>query len=220
MIELKQVTSALGGKRLFEACDFAVEAAERVVIMGESGSGKTTLLRLIAGFQAPDAGEIALDGEPVSRAGRIVIPPHRRHVSMVFQDLALWPHMNVFENVAFGLRVRKLPLRTIESDVKRMLAEVGLDGFEARRIETLSGGERQRVALARALVVSPKILLMDEPLSSLDPERVRTMCDLIVSLHGQMGFTLLYVSHRFDEAERIATRTVTLRKGCLQGAIT
>ena len=210
MVELRDLTVAYEGKEILKGFNLKIAAGERLVILGRSGSGKTTVLRLIAGFAAPQSGKILLDGKIVAEAGRIVVPPHRRQIGMVFQDLALWPHMNVGENIAFGLKLRKIPRKERRRKVEEMLRLVGLEGYAKRRIDQLSGGQQQRVALARALALSPKILLMDEPLSSLDPELNRRLRKEIVRLHEMFGFTLVYVTHNGEEAEEIGQRSVML----------
>jgi ABC-type Fe3+/spermidine/putrescine transport system ATPase subunit len=180
------------------------------VILGSSGSGKTTLLRLIAGFNSPASGEIRIDGNIVSQEGKLIVPPDKREVAMVFQDLALWPHMNVYENIAFGLKIRKIPKNIREEKVREMLSLVSLAGYEKRRIEELSGGQQQRIALARALILSPKVLLMDEPLSSLDKTLNKKLRKEIIRLQEKFGFALVYVTHNEEEAEEIGTRIITL----------
>ncbi len=210
MIALEKITLMPEGRQLFRDFSLQILDRERLVIVGGSGSGKTTLLRLIAGFVAPDEGRVILDGHTVSDAGKILVPPHERALNMVFQDLALWPHMDVFGNIAFGLKLRKVPRDEQREEVARMLRIVGLEGFETRRIDRLSGGQKQRVALARALILSPKILLMDEPLSSLDPELNRKLRKEILRLHAEFGFTLVYVTHNEEEAREIGERIVRL----------
>ena len=213
MIRLKRLTFRYESKTILDAIDLDVRAGERLVLLGGSGSGKTTILRLIAGFIAPSSGEIAIDTKRVSQAGRIIIPPYQRHVTMVFQDLALWPHMSVGENIAFGLKMHKVPAKEREAKVRSLLALVGLPGYENKSVEALSGGEQQRVALARALVLSPKVVLMDEPLSSLDEALNQSLRKEIVALQEKLGFTLVYVTHNIAEAEEIAERIVEVNNG-------
>ena len=206
MIELKNISLTYKNNIIIKNLNLHIEKGERLVILGASGSGKTTLLRLIAGFIAPTFGEIEIDNKIVSKDKEILVPPHLRGIGMVFQDLALWPHMNVKENISFGLKINKTPKKEIEKKVKEMLSLVGLDRFENKKIEELSGGEQQRVALARALIVLPKILLMDEPLSSLNRELNIQLSKEIVTLQEKFGFTLVYVTHNEDEAKKIASR--------------
>jgi len=210
MIELQQLTYRDKNNIILKDINLTVLSRERLVILGSSGSGKTTLLRLIAGFTAPTSGEIRIDDSIVSREGKIIIPPDKREVAMVFQDLALWPHMNVYENIAFGLKIRNIAKKTRDTKVKEMLSLVRLAGYEKRSIEQLSGGEQQRVALARALILSPKVILMDEPLSSLDRALNQKLRKEIIRLQEKFGFTLVYVTHNEEEAEEIATRVITL----------
>ena len=208
MITLKHITMIQNNKKVLEDFTLEIKAKERVVILGESGSGKTTILRLIAGFIAPDKGEIRIDHTIVANEGEILSPPHERNISMVFQDLALWPHMSVGENVSFGLKIHGFSKEARIKKVKEMLKLVGLLDYESRHIDVLSGGERQRVALARALALSPKILLMDEPLSSLDTKRNKILRKEIIKLQEKLGFTLVYVTHNQEEANEIATRLI------------
>ena len=210
MIELKNVTFKAKDKIILKDINLTVPNSERLVILGSSGSGKTTLLRLIAGFNSPASGEILIDGNIVSQEGTLIVPPDKREIAMVFQDLALWPHMNVYENIAFGLKIRKIPKNIREKKVREMLSLVSLAGYEKRRIEELSGGQQQRVALARALILSPKVLLMDEPLSSLDKTLNKKLRKEIIRLQEKFGFALVYVTHNEEEAEEIGTRIITL----------
>ena len=210
MVELKKVTVVYEKRTILKEMDLRIQKGERLVILGASGSGKTTLLRLIAGFIAPVKGEVIIDTQLVSKDGTILIPPHKRGVAMVFQDLALWPHMNVCENIAFGLKIKKIPQKERLEQVTRMLSLVGLAGYEKKRIEQLSGGEQQRVALARALILLPKVLLMDEPLSSLDQALNKRLRKEIVKLQEKFGFTLVYVTHNEEEARDIGSRIIHL----------
>jgi len=205
MIKCKNITLTQGKKRVFKDFSLEVKTKERLVIVGESGAGKSTLLRVIAGFIAPERGEIYLNNQLVTKDKTILIPPNKREISMIFQDLALWSHLDVEGNIAFGLKIKKIPKQERQKIVKEMLEMVGLEGYEKRKIEKLSGGEQQRVALARALALSPKIVLMDEPLSSLDSKRNKQLRKHIVTLQKQLGFTLVYVTHNEDEVKDIAT---------------
>jgi len=205
-IELKNITI----KEILKDFNLNINPKERLVITGESGSGKTTILRLIAGFIAPDSGQVIIGGEVVSESSRVLVEPHNRGINMVFQDLALWSHMSVEQNIGFGLKVQKKSKREIVDRVDEMLEMVGLVGYNKRAIQTLSGGEQQRVALARALATRPKILLMDEPLSSLDSKRSEELRGEIVRLQEQLGFTLVYVTHSVRDVEVIGSRCFTL----------
>jgi len=215
MIEFRNVSLIYKDDVILKDINLTVSNSERLVLLGSSGSGKTSLLRLIAGFNTPASGEILIDGDIVSKEGKLIVPPDKREVAMVFQDLALWPHMNVYENIAFGLKIRKIPKNIREEKVKEMLSLVGLSGYEERRIEELSGGQQQRIALARALILSPKVLLMDEPLSSLDNTLNKKLRKEIIRLQKKFGFTLVYVTHNEEEAEEIGTRIITLDTGHL-----
>ena len=213
MIILESIDVSFDEQPILQDVHLKIADKERLVLLGSSGSGKTTVLKLIAGFVTPDRGKVFIDGQLASEEGKILMPPHQRDVSMVFQDLALWPHMNVAKNIAFGLKIQGMPKREREKKVHDILSMVGLEDAGKKRIEQLSGGEKQRVALARSLVLSPKVLLMDEPLSSLDPAlnvRLRTQ---IVKLQEELGFTLVYVTHNEAEAKEIATRVVFMQKG-------
>ncbi len=213
LLEYRSVTRDFGEGPVLAGVDLAVAAGERLVVVGPSGGGKTTLLRLAAGLDAPDAGAVLLEGRIVSEAGRIVVPPGERGVGMVFQELALWPHMTVRENVAFPLRARRVPRAERERRVAELLELVGLPGLADRRPAQLSGGQRQRVALARALAPAPRLLLLDEPFSSLDPELARRLRGDLVALQERLGFTLVHVTHDRGEAAELATRVARLAGG-------
>jgi ABC-type sugar transport system ATPase subunit len=209
-IEFRSVDKIYRGRRVINALSFMIEAGERIVLFGPSGCGKSTTLLLIAGLVAPDAGEIRIDGQVVSTAGRIHAAPQSRVVGMVFQDLALWPHMRVAENIGFGLRARRVPSSECRQRISDIAKLVGLGDYLDVRPGELSGGEQQRVALARALALEPRLLLMDEPLSSLDDALSRRLREEILRLHAELGFTLVYVTHRREEAEEMGTRTIEL----------
>ena len=212
MIALKNITLILDNRSIFKAFDLTISNKERLVIMGESGSGKSTLLRLIAGFITPSQGEITIDNKRVTHDAHIEVEPHQRDIGMIFQDLALWPHLSVSGNIAFGLKIQKIPKSEQKHKVAEMLHLVGLEGYEDRTIDSLSGGEQQRVALARALVLSPKVLLMDEPLSSLDTKRNKILRQEIVRLQEKLGFTLVYVTHNQEEAQAVGTNILNLER--------
>ena len=210
MINFEKVVLGYDTHPIIEIPRLQITSGERVVIVGSSGSGKSTLLRAVAGFDTPLEGSISLHGEYVSKAGSILVPPYRRGLGMVFQDLALWPHMDVAENITFGLKMQGIPKAQRAKLLNEMLQMIGLTGYASRTIDTLSGGEQQRIALARALITEPKILLMDEPLSSLDSQRNRQLREEIARLQTRLGFTLLYVTHNNEEAHAVATRILTL----------
>ena len=186
---------------------------ERVVILGPSGCGKTTLLRMIAGFVVPDKGSITIDGLVVARDGKNYAEPEDRKIGMVFQDLALWPHMSVYENLAFGLKAKKIPKDERDERIEKILEKVQMTEYKNTFPGSLSGGQQQRVALARALVMQPKILLMDEPLSNLDLDLNLLLRKEILRLQEDLGITLLYVTHDRDEASTLAMRTVVMEHG-------
>ncbi len=215
IVEIQRVSKRYGRQAVLRDFSLAAGPGERVVILGPSGCGKTTVLRLIAGFEAPDTGQVLLGGQPVSRKGRILVPPEARNLGMVFQDLALWPHLTVRGNLEFGLRARHVPRAERTRRIRETLERVGLGGLEERRPAALSGGQQQRVALARALVLAPRLLLMDEPLSSLDLDLNLRLRREILALHEALGFTLLYVTHDREEAFDIATRVVLMHRGCV-----
>ncbi len=194
-----------GGVRHF-SCTIA--EGEFFAFLGPSGCGKTTTLRIIAGLESPDSGRVLFDGRDVTS-----LPPERRNAAMVFQSYALFPHMDVFENVAFGLRARKMPRPEIAPRVREALQLVQLEAMERRRVTELSGGQQQRVALARALAVHPRILLLDEPLSNLDAElRYATRIQL-AELQKRLGITAIYVTHDQEEALELAGRIAVLKDG-------
>lgn len=188
--------------------DIQVEEGEIVSILGPSGSGKSTLLRCIAGLEQPDRGTITFEGEVINK-----IPTHARGFGLMFQQFALFPHRNVFENVAFGLRMQDRPADAIDSRVQEMLVLVGLEGYENRDINELSGGEQQRVALARSLAPSPQLLLLDEPLGSLDRTLRERLMDEIRRILKEIGVTALYVTHDQQEAFAVSDRLLLLNEG-------
>ena len=210
-LHVEGVGVSYGDLAVLEDLDLAVQRSEVVVLLGPSGSGKTTLLRVVAGLQRPDSGRIRWGGENLTD-----MPVHRRGLGLVFQDNALFPHRDVENNVAFGLRVAGIPVESRIRQVAEMLRLVGLDGFAARSVDTLSGGEAQRVALARALAPGPRLLLLDEPFGSLD----RVLRDRLVGEVGgllrSLGQTALHVTHDRDEAFAIADRIAVLGKGRIQ----
>jgi iron(III) transport system ATP-binding protein len=186
-----------------------------VTLLGPSGCGKTTTLRLLAGFLVPDGGEIRVAGELLS-SPRTTVPPERRRMGMVFQNYAVWPHMSVLDNVAFGLKLARLGRAEIDQRVARVLAAVGLEGLEGRHPAQLSGGQQQRVALARSLVVEPSILLLDEPLSNLDAKLRERMRSELKSLQRRTGITFVYVTHDQAEAMALSDRIAVFHQGVLQ----
>jgi iron(III) transport system ATP-binding protein len=207
-VRLSGLGKAYGEQWVVRGVNLRVPRGEFYTFLGPSGCGKTTLLRMIAGFLRPDEGAIYLDDQPVNE-----VPPWRRGVGMVFQNYALWPHMTVFENVAFGLRERKVSRKEIEARVAEALKLVDLTGTGNRRPSQLSGGQQQRIALARTLVIQPRVLLLDEPLSNLDAKlRVEMRLELL-KLQRELGVTTIYVTHDQEEALAISTRIAVINKG-------
>ena len=216
IVEILSVYKKYNKETVLHNVSLLLEKGERVVILGPSGCGKTTILRLVAGFIYPDKGKVIIEGDIVSEEGKILKPPEVRNVGMVFQDLALWPHMTVKGNIEFGLKIRGISKEKREEKIKRILEMVGMGGFEKKKPSELSGGQKQRVALARALVLEPKVLLMDEPLSSLDFELNKYLRKEILDIQNRLGFTMLYVTHDRDEAFDIATRIIYMKKGRIE----
>lgn len=207
-IELKQVYKAFGATKVLQDFNLTFEKGKFTTLLGASGCGKTTILRLIAGLEDLDQGQILCDEKDISR-----LPPQQRGVGIVFQSYALFPHLTVGENVAFGLKMQESPSSDIAEKVSQALKMVELEGFEHRRIEQLSGGQQQRVALARALVIAPQILLFDEPLSNLDTHLRRTMREMIRHLQQKLGITVLYVTHDQTEAFAVSDAVVVINQG-------
>ncbi len=213
LLELDDVFFAHGDTVVLDRASLVVAPGERVAVLGSSGSGKTTILRLLAGLIVPDRGRVIIGGLTAAADGRLVVPPERREIGMVFQDLALWPHLSVRGNIELGLRSRGVARKPRRSRIEAVLELVELTGLGSARPAELSGGQQQRVALARALVLEPRALLMDEPLSSLDPELAQRLTEEIVRLQGRLGFALVHVTHDREEARRIATRTFVVDEG-------
>ena len=215
MLSVRSVAKSFSGTPVLRDISLDVAQGEFLTILGESGSGKTTLLRLIAGFEQPDQGELWMDAERLDTQ-----PPHRRRVNTVFQQYALFPHLSVFENVAYGLRVKRAPSAEIPTRVEQALALVKMSEFARRPPAQLSGGQQQRVALARALVNQPKLLLLDEPLSALDANLRRAMQLELKSLQRQVGIAFVFVTHDQEEAMALSDRIALLRAGHLEQVAT
>ncbi len=215
-LEITSVTKSYNGQQVLHDFSLEVEHGERIVVLGPSGCGKTTVLRLLAGFMAPDSGSISIEGKLVATCGKTIKGPEARNFGMVFQDLALWPHLSVKGNLEFGLKAKKIAKEKREQLISEMLALVQLEEYIHAKPGELSGGQQQRVALARALVLRPKALLMDEPLSSLDLELNRRIRMEILGLHNTLGFTLIYVTHDREEALDIGTRVLIMEKGRIE----
>ena len=210
-LRLARLHKELGGRPIVDDLDLVVDKGQMVCLLGPSGCGKTTTLRMIAGFLEPDGGAVVIDGDDVTD-----LPPERRPTAMVFQNYALWPHMSVFDNIAFGLKLRKMPKPEIAQRVESVLELVGLTHHIRSRPTRISGGEQQRVALARALVQEPKVLLLDEPLSNLDAKlRVRVRED-IREIQQRLGITTVFVTHDQDEALSISDRVAVMNGGRIE----
>ena len=211
IIELKNVTKAFDGEVVLDNISLDIYDNEFLTLLGPSGCGKTTTLRLIGGFESADEGDIIFMGENIND-----VPPHKRNVNTVFQRYALFPHLNVFENVAFPLREKKVPKAEIEQKVRDMLSLVALTGFEHRSVTSLSGGQQQRVAIARALVSQPKVLLLDEPLAALDLKLRKDMQQELKKIQKATGITFVFVTHDQEEALSMSDTVVVMSEGRIQ----
>ena len=213
IIELRHISKvySVNGFKAVDDFNLEVKRGEFVTFLGPSGCGKTTTLRMIAGFEMPTSGEILLNGEDISQ-----LPANKRPINTVFQRYALFPHMNIYDNIAFGLKLKKLPKEEIRKKVKRVLDIVDLEGFENRKISTLSGGQQQRIAIARALVNEPEILMLDEPLGALDLKMRQEMQIELKHMHDELGITFIYVTHDQEEALTMSDKIVVLSEGRIQ----
>lgn len=211
LLSINGVSKRFGATAVLEDITLQIEESEFVTILGESGSGKTTLLRILAGFEQANSGEVWMQGERLD-----LLPPNRRHVNTVFQHYALFPHLSVFENIAYGLRANGTAAAELKARADAALAQMKLSGFERRRPAQLSGGQQQRVAVARALVNRPSLLLLDEPLSALDANLRRHMQAELKALQREVGITFLFVTHDQEEAMTLSDRIVLLRQGRIE----
>ena len=211
IVSLRDIVVEFDGQRILDGLNLDIHDKEFVTLLGSSGCGKTTTLRLIAGFLEPTSGKVLLKGEDITG-----VPPYKRPVNTVFQKYALFPHLNVFENVAFGLRLKKMDEETIRRKVRDMLEVVGLKGFERRSIGQMSGGQQQRVAIARSLVNEPEILLLDEPLGALDLKLRKEMQLELKRLQREMNITFIYVTHDQEEALTMSDTIVVMNQGYIQ----
>ncbi len=211
IIELKGVAKSFDGETILDNIDLDVHEKEFMTLLGPSGCGKTTTLRIIAGFVTPDSGEVMFDGELINE-----LPPYKRSVNTVFQKYALFPHLNVYENIAFALRLKKVSEEEIYERVEEMLTMVNLKGFEKRDVNLLSGGQQQRVAIARALINKPRVLLLDEPLGALDLKLRKDMQNELKNIQRKTGITFIYVTHDQEEALSMSDTVVVMANGKIQ----
>ena len=211
LIRLRDLCMAFDDELVLDHINLYINDSEFLTLLGPSGCGKTTTLRIIGGFTTPTSGDVTFDGVRIND-----VPPHKRQINTVFQKYALFPHLDVFENIAFGLRIAKVPAEEIEERVTGMLGVVSLKGFEHRKITQLSGGQQQRVAIARALVNRPKVLLLDEPLGALDLRLRKDMQNELKRIQQQMGITFIYVTHDQEEALTMSDTVVVMDKGRIQ----
>ena len=211
VIELRDITVEFDGERVLDRLNLSIGDGEFVTLLGSSGCGKTTTLRVIAGFIQPQSGEVFFDGKSV--AG---LPPYKRPVNTIFQRYALFPNYNVYENIAFGLKLKKVPKDEIKERVTEMLRLVNLSGFENRSVTRLSGGQQQRVAIARALINQPKVLLLDEPLAALDLKLRKDMQNELKNMQKKLGITFIYVTHDQEEALSMSDTVVVMNEGTVQ----
>ena len=211
IIKLENIAVSFDGEQVLENLNLSIRDGEFVTLLGPSGCGKTTTLRIIGGFVTPDSGDVFFDGKKIND-----LPAYKRKVNTIFQRYALFPHLNVFENVAFGLRVQKKPMDEIKATVTQMLAMVNLKGFEKRSVGTLSGGQQQRVAIARALANHPRVLLLDEPLAALDLKLRKDMQVELKNIQKNLGITFIYVTHDQEEALSMSDTVVVMDAGKIQ----
>ena len=211
IIEFKNIAKSFGDKCVLNDVSISVKQGEFLTLLGPSGCGKTTLLRMLAGFGSPDSGQILINGVDITE-----IPPHERPVNTVFQRYALFPHLDVYENIAFGLKLQKVPVDEIDKRVRKVLKMVSMTDYEDRDVESLSGGQQQRVAIARAIVNQPKVLLLDEPLAALDLKMRKDMQIELKEMHKKLGITFVYVTHDQEEALTLSDTIVVMNEGKIQ----
>ncbi|SHE53414.1 spermidine/putrescine ABC transporter ATP-binding protein [Clostridium fallax] len=211
IIEIKNISKSFGSQKVLDNLSLNIKRNEFLTLLGPSGCGKTTTLKILAGFETADSGDIYFDNNLINN-----IPPYKRSLNTVFQKYALFPHMNIYENIAFGLKIKKLPKKEIDKKVKDMLKLVALEGFEKRSVDSLSGGQQQRVAIARALVNEPKVLLLDEPLGALDLKLRKEMQLELKKIQKQLGITFIFVTHDQEEALTMSDTIIVMNKGEIQ----
>lgn len=211
IIDLKNISVSFDGQPILKDLNLYIRDGEFITLLGPSGCGKTTTLRIIAGFLEPDAGEVIFEGKVING-----VPAYKRQVNTIFQRYALFPHLNVYENIAFGLRLKKMKEKDIQAKVSEMLTLVNLKGFGARKIDSLSGGQQQRVAIARALAVDPRVVLLDEPLGALDLKLRKDMQAELKNIQQRLGITFIYVTHDQEEALSMSDTIVVMDNGRIQ----
>ena len=211
IVELKNISLSFDGEKILDGINLDIKDKEFITFLGPSGCGKTTTLRIIAGFLEPDEGDVIFENNKING-----VPAYKRQVNTIFQRYALFPHLNVYENIAFGLRVKKMKEKEIKQKVTEMLSLVNLSGFEKRNIATLSGGQQQRVAIARAIANHPKVLLLDEPLAALDLKLRKDMQKELKKIQQQLGITFIFVTHDQEEALTMSDRVVVMDAGKIQ----
>ena len=211
IIEIKNVSKTYGDNTVLKNLSLNIRKNEFLTLLGPSGCGKTTTLKILAGFESGDSGKVLFNGEDISN-----LPPYKRQLNTVFQKYALFPHMNVYENIAFGLKIKKVSKNEIDKKVSEMLKLVALEGFEKRSVDSLSGGQQQRVAIARALVNEPKVLLLDEPLGALDLKLRKEMQSELKRIQQRLGITFIFVTHDQEEALTMSDTIVVMNKGVIQ----
>lgn len=211
IIEIQGISKVYGDNTVLDNLSLNIRKNEFLTLLGPSGCGKTTTLKIIAGFETADSGKIVFDENDISD-----LPPYKRQLNTVFQKYALFPHMNIYENIAFGLKIKKLPKKEIDKKVSEMLKMVALEGFEKRSVESLSGGQQQRVAIARALVNEPQVLLLDEPLGALDLKLRKEMQLELKKIQKRLGITFIFVTHDQEEALTMSDTIVVMNKGVIQ----
>ena len=211
IIEIKNVSKTYGDNTVLNNLSLNIRKNEFLTLLGPSGCGKTTTLKILAGFENSDIGKVLFNDEDIS-----ALPPYKRQLNTVFQKYALFPHMNVYENIAFGLKIKKVSKNEIDKKVSEMLKLVALEGFEKRSIDSLSGGQQQRVAIARALVNEPKVLLLDEPLGALDLKLRKEMQSELKRIQQRLGITFIFVTHDQEEALTMSDTIVVMNKGIIQ----
>lgn len=211
IIQLKNISKTYEDNKVLDNLSLNIKKNEFLTLLGPSGCGKTTTLKIIAGFENADEGDVLFEGSDINE-----VPPYKRQINTVFQKYALFPHMNIYENIAFGLKIKKLPKDEIDKKVKEMLKLVSLEGYEKRSVDSLSGGQQQRIAIARALVNEPKVLLLDEPLGALDLKLRQEMQTELKRIQKKLGITFIFVTHDQEEALSMSDTIVVMNKGKIQ----